>query len=323
MIVGGNAGGNTFSVAVGAGANAQNYCTAIGNSSQSGTSNGCVMLGHASGNGTATNGSIILGSGAYVSGGNAVIAIGSSATSYSSAGSGAFGSANFAIAIGCGTGSFKTQAAANGIAIGGSESASVTAATGSVAIGQNTQATGQYTFATGYSTTAAYQGSIAMGPRAATDFVGEFAFTAGVWSILSDAKMSLTVLRRDTADATPVEMVAQAADAGAANGANRIALTNNSLYMYDCDVIARKSTTGTDYSAWNLKFAINREANAASTALVGTVTKTLVGQTAGASGWDVNVTADTTNGRPNISVTGQASTNIRWVAGIKIVKCQG
>ena len=33
--------------------------------------------------------------------------------------------------------------------------------------------------------------------------------------------------------------------------------------------------------------------------------------------WDVNVTADTTNGRPDIEVTGEAAKNIDWYASVR------
>ena len=104
---------------------------------------------------------------------------------------------------------------------------------------------------------------------------------------------------------------------------NYIALTNDSSYIFDCDIIARNTATDTESKAWNLKFAIRRGTSAANTALIGSATKTVVGEDTGTSSWDVSVTADTTNGRPNISVTGEAAKTIRWVANIRMTKVTG
>ncbi len=106
------------------------------------------------------------------------------------------------------------------------------------------------------------------------------------------------------------------------NPANNLVLTNSTVYIFDCDIVARENATG-DTSAWTLKFAIKRGANAAATALVGTPVLTLIGQDAGAAAWDVSVTADTTNGRPNITVTGEASKTIRWSSNITMTRVTG
>ena len=52
-------------------------------------------------------------------------------------------------------------------------------------------------------------------------------------------------------------------------------------------------------------------------AIVGSVTTTLLAQDAGASTWAVTATADTTNGGLKITVTGQAATTIRWVCEVE------
>jgi hypothetical protein len=93
--------------------------------------------------------------------------------------------------------------------------------------------------------------------------------------------------------------------------------------MFDCDIIARNTGDDTQSAAWNLKFAIRRGAAASNTTLIGSPVKTVFGQDTGATNWNVTVTADTTNGRPNISVTGEASKTIFWVANIRMTKVTG
>ena len=121
---------------------------------------------------------------------------------------------------------------------------------------------------------------------------------------------SLLVLARQTTDATPTVLCS---DANAAGTTNQVILPNNSAYYFKVSVIAGVTGAG-NTKAWTLEGAIKRGANAASTAIVGTVTTNIVAADAGASTWTVTATADTTNGGLAITFTGQAGTTIRVVA---------
>jgi len=124
------------------------------------------------------------------------------------------------------------------------------------------------------------------------------------------SQSGLLVLGRQTTDATATVITS---DNNAASTTNQVILPNNSAYYFKVEIIANV-TGGGNTSGWELKGVIKRGANAASTAIVGSVTSTLIAQDAGASTWVVSATADTTNGGLKITVTGQASTTIRWVA---------
>ena len=124
------------------------------------------------------------------------------------------------------------------------------------------------------------------------------------------SQAALLVLARQTTDATATAL---SSDSSAAGTTNQVILPNNSAYYFKVRVIAGVTGAG-NTKAWTLEGAIKRGANAASTAIVGTVTTTIVAADAGASTWTVTATADTTNGGLAITVTGQASTTIRWVA---------
>ena len=121
---------------------------------------------------------------------------------------------------------------------------------------------------------------------------------------------AILVIGAQTTDATATVLKS---DGGAAGTTNQVILPNNSAYYFKVEIIANV-TGGGNTSGWELKGVIKRGANAASTAIVGSVTSTLIAQDAGASTWVVSATADTTNGGLKITVTGQASTTIRWVA---------
>ena len=157
------------------------------------------------------------------------------------------------------------------------------------------------------------------------NFGGSIFFGTGQWSDtqgLVDYVVGTTLANSwlQTANATPTEIGVQSAS-GTNTPTGRIVLANASMYLFNIDIAAREHTTGANKAAFNLSFGISRDATAASTALVGTPTLTTVGVTNGASAWTVSVTADTTNGRPAIMVTGAAATTIRWVMNLRITKC--
>jgi hypothetical protein len=182
-----------------------------------------------------------------------------------------------------------------------------------------------YSTSLGYSSNAGHATATALGVAAFSNNRAEIIFGgqrfAKAVGNSSDASISLWVGRCITIDAaTAVELGNSISTLVTTTIDTYYQLTNNSTYIFDCDIVARVSATGTDYSAWNLRFCVNREANAASTTIVGTPVSVLVGQTAGATTWTTAVTADTTNGRPAIKVTGAAATTIRWVCSARITK---
>ena len=64
--------------------------------------------------------------------------------------------------------------------------------------------------------------------------------------------------------------------------------------------------------AWEFKGCIRREANASTTTLVSST----IDEFSAPTGWSIALSADTTNGGLAVTVTGAASTNIRWVATV-------
>ena len=121
-------------------------------------------------------------------------------------------------------------------------------------------------------------------------------------------------LARETTDATPTVI---ASDNTAASTDNQLVLLNNSALAFKGTCIAGVTGAG-NTKAWEFRGAIKRGANAASTTLVGSVIKDVLAYDAGAATWDVDFTADTTNGALKVTVTGQvAPYTIRWVCKIE------
>jgi hypothetical protein len=127
------------------------------------------------------------------------------------------------------------------------------------------------------------------------------------------SQSALLILAAATTDATATVL---RSNTSAASGTNQVILPNNSAYLFKATVIAGVTGAG-DTKAWKLEGAIKRGAGVGTAAIVGTVTTTVLAADTGASTWTVTATADTTNGGLAITVTGQASTTIRWVCKVE------
>src|ERR1700730_8440044 len=120
----------------------------------------------------------------------------------------------------------------------------------------------------------------------------------------------LYLLHRITTDATA--NVALTTDANAPGLTNQLVMPNNSLCVFDILIAARRTDTA-DYGAWRLTGTIKRDANAASTAILGSPILTTLAVPSGS--WTApSAVADTTNGGLQIRVTGAVSQTVRWVA---------
>ena len=120
-------------------------------------------------------------------------------------------------------------------------------------------------------------------------------------------------LRMATTDATATALTT---DIAAASTDNQIILPNNSAYSFSGTIIARQQAAdGSNYASWEIKGALLRDANAASTVLGNGIVNKLFA-TSGASAWAIALTADTTNGCLKIEATGGAATDIKWVATV-------
>lgn len=207
---------------------------------------------------------------------------------YSFVGGGQSNVASGLFSVVCGGGGGNTANASYAIIVGG----------------YGSRATGQYSF-------------IAGGAQGTTrGITGNHVFPACKEPIAAAqgvTQSGLLLLGRQTTDATATVL---ASNSSAAGTTNQVILPNNSAYAFKGTVIATV-TGGGDTAAWEFKGAIKRGANAASTAIVGTVIKDVLAYDAGASSWDVAFTADTTNGGLKVEVTGAAATTIRWVAKLE------
>tara|TARA_B110000483_G_scaffold93473_1_gene115184 strand:+ start:3896 stop:5986 length:2091 start_codon:yes stop_codon:yes gene_type:complete len=266
------------------------------------------------------------------------------ATGYSS---NAFGlqanaSGSYATALGRGSGAASISAGSGSTSIGGSYASgtdSLAAAIGtssasygatganSVAIGSQAKASNSYGVALGLASLSSGVGAYSLGYNSVASgnystvfgFFGQaleerkVAISGGGFAARGDAQSGIFVLRSDTTNATAEALTTNNSTAATTN---QIIIPNNSAYSFSGTIIAREqASAGSDYASWEIKGALLRDANAASTVL-GNGIQNKMYATSGASAWAIALTADTTNGGLKIEVTGAASTNIRWVATV-------
>jgi hypothetical protein len=312
---------------------ADSFAAAIANNTSSYGARGdySVSMGWQSNTGSSAQGAVAIGFEASATG-NYGLSLGRSVSSGADA-----------VAIGiANSSSLYGASGANSIAIG---QQAIATNTRSYAIGYLNSATGIYatafggagssatandsTVVGGFSNVASGSGSTVLGGQyndatqsysfahgfyAQALIYGKEAHASGRFSADGDAQAGTFVLRSDTTSATAEALTTN--NSILAGTTNQIILPNNSAYSFSGTIIARESATdGSDYASWEIKGALLRDANAASTVLGNGIVNHLYA-TSGASAWAVALSADTTNGGLKVEVTGAAATNIRWVATV-------
>ena len=303
---------NTNAVAIGVNAKAKNeYSVAIGRGSLVQGGSNSVAIGDTARCNTALSLSL---------GNLAVTAVGLRSTALTK--SYASGVDSLAAAIASNSSSYGATGA-NSIAMG-----SQAKATGaySASFGPSNNVTGDYGAAYGRGNTVSSSGycfgsentssasqAFAFGQKASSNITGKFAFASSRFSSNGDGQTGIYVFRADTTSATAEALTTTN---GAATTNNQVILPNNSAYSFSGTIVARQQAAdGSNYASWEIKGALLRDANAASTVLGNGIVNKLFA-TAGASAWAIALTADTTNGGLKIEATGAAATDIRWVATV-------
>jgi hypothetical protein len=220
---------------------------------------------------------------AHVASGNGSVIVG-----------GANNQANGAYSV---TGGQNNNAAAQySAAFGGFNSVS---GTGTFAAGQEYQLSGSYSSAPG-----GFKGS---------DFgaYGSQVFASGAFAAAGDAQARLHTLRGSASSGGSARLTT---DGGAAGTLNSIPLRNNTTYSIDATVIARDTANTGASVRWTVKGLFARGSTAGSTAAIGTISVTQDFASAALSAAALAVTADTTNGSINFTVTSVSGVALRALA---------
>ena len=243
--------------------------------------------------GTAANRNTASGDWSFVGGGQQNTASGSGSVV---AGGGAGSTSGIGISGNQATGTVCT--------VGGGIGNSASGVGSTIIGGRNNQSNANYSVVvgSGWGTTRGIQGNTVLP-----------AGTAPLGATQGLAQTALLVLGKQTTDATATVITSDGSTAGSTN---QVILPNNSAYYFKARVISGVTGAG-NTKAWTLEGAIKRGAGVGTTAIVGTVTTTVVAADAGASTWTVTATADTSNGGLAITFTGQAGTTIRTVCKVE------
>ncbi len=133
---------------------------------------------------------------------------------------------------------------------------------------------------------------------------GQIGVSAGRFSVSGDCQRSTVLMRGATTDATPLVLTTP----------EDFFIEDEKAYALDVDIMARQDTGA---SHLFVKRQVMIERTGGVTALVGAVQTVGTDINVGSLG-GVAITADDTNDRLQIEVTGKAAANIRWSADITI-----
>jgi len=209
----------------------------------------------------------------------------------------------------------------SGGAIGGGEVNTVSGLRGTIAGGIENTASGQNASITGGANNqATAKNSTVVGGTYGTTrgIIGYTAFPSHdspIAAALGVSQSGLVILGRETTNNSSVRLRTNTL---ASSTNNQLILANNSAVYFRGTVIANV-TGGGDTKSWTFDGQIKRGANAAATTLTGSTVSSPYGD-AGAAGWVVALSADTTNGGLAVTVTGAVSDTVRWVCRLETVE---
>ena len=317
-----------FAFGSGARANASYYATAIGQTagglgSQAGANGSFAAAGGVTATG---NNSIAIGY-SYASGTTGLAAaIANNTSSYGATGANSIAMGYQARATGTKAVSIGDTVTASGTRSTAQGYLSTASATYSHVTGRGNTSSGNYStvwggfsstasgsnssIINGFSSLAGHGYATAIGPYSMTRANYAFALGGHSFGTQGAGQSSTFNLVSDTTDATAEAMTANNSSAGTLN---QVILPNNSAYAFHGTIVARQQAAdGTACAAWKVEGLIRREGSAGTTVLVNSATTVLDNTPS----WGMALSADTTNGGLAITVTGAASTDIRWVATI-------
>lgn len=180
--------------------------------------------------------------------------------------------------------------------------------------GDSNNAAGNYsTVLGGLNNTAVGLNSVALGYDGIANMVGQIAHGGRKFSVQGDVQTSQYILRAQTTNGTITEMTT--------GTSGRLVIPSDSTWTFSILIVARRTDADNESAGYKVEGVIDKNSGAASTALVGSVTKTVLAEDTAA--WDVTVTADTTNGALKIEVTGESAKSINWVAFVRTVETTG
>jgi len=293
---------NSAALSLGTNSNASGFgATAIGGATAS--SDRSTAIGYNSSGQSAQAvtgaGAMALG-GSYASGSNSfAAAITNNTSSYGATGA-------YSVAIG----RLAKATGSHSLAIGGYNSLASGAAAVSIGGNQANRALGNASFCIGgwqAWNEASDDNSFAMGEGAKSAVKGKLAYAGGRFNSIGDAQGGQFILRADTTDATATVLTTNNSTAGSTN---QIVAASDTCITFDGTITAMQNGAQA-YASWKIEGLLVNDGG--TTTLANSATTVIQNL----SSWGMALSADNTNNALAITVTGEASHNILWVANIR------
>jgi hypothetical protein len=175
------------------------------------------------------------------------------------------------------------------------------------------QALDSIALGSGAETATTATGSLAIGLQSLGRLPGGVVQASGRFASNGDAQAGRYMLRTTTISSSPTEMFIN----GTA-GLSRLILPDDSTWTFRITVTGHRTDLGNGHAGYTAAGVIYRGAGAPSTAIQGSVQKVVLAESN--PSWDINISADNINGSLKVTVTGENSKTIRWVALIETVE---
>jgi hypothetical protein len=203
-------------------------------------------------------------------------------------------------------GSRNTAGGINSTAIGYGNTTSILNA---VAIGISNTVSGNSSAAIGAGNVASGGNSLALGSFGTTNGISGQLALGFCSTTLGKFQRTFTQLFVTTTGTTAKVATA---DGNSSATSNQLSLRANAAYLVSVRGVARDTINNTDAAAWSSTVLVIKGMTAASTTIIGAPAITSLFSTAGASGWTIALSADTTNGAVAASGTSTTTNAVDW-----------
>jgi hypothetical protein len=174
-------------------------------------------------------------------------------------------------------------------------------------------AAGTNSVALGFAATAGAAKSLAIGEQSLTRIQGGVVQASGRFASAGDAQVGRYLLRTVTVTNVPTEMFVDGV-----GGSVRLVLPDDATWTFTAVVTGHRTDAADGHAGFELKGVIYRVAGATSVVMQGTKNTTTIARSN--TPWTASVSADTVNGSLKLTVTGENSKTIRWVALVEVVE---
>lgn len=157
------------------------------------------------------------------------------------------------------------------------------------------------------------QDSLAIGVQSLSRIQGGVVQASGRFASSGDAQTGRYLLRTNTINNIPTTMFVD----GTA-GSVTVTMPDNSTWTFRITITGHRTDVNDGHAGYEFKGVIYRDSGAATTAIQGKTSKIVLAESN--TPWDANVFADTTNGGFTVTVTGQTSKTIRWLALVETIE---